>query len=310
VLTLAAHADWSIRAEKRFCAIAMPDGQGWRIEAPTPVGPPEFFLARLRALAVDAPVALGIDCPIGLPRAYAALHATEVDFPAFLRALAGRPDFYRVAATLAEICPQSPFYPARGMAGMTRLSHAQALGLANGAALCRACDRATTTRPAGAPLFWTLGANQSGKAAIAAWRDMLGPALLGPNPPALWPFDGPFLSLLRPGGMAIAETYPAEAMRHLALNIAGSKRRQSDRAAYAQAILAAMGGLNARPTSALRAELETGFGPAANGEDRFDSLLGVLCVLGVLTAARPDTAPPDPWIRRWEGWVLGQVEGG
>ena len=86
--------------------------------------------------------------PIGLPRAYAALHATEVDFPAFLRALAGRPDFYRVAATLAEICPQSPFYPARGMAGMTRLSHAQALGLANGAALCRACDRATTTRPA------------------------------------------------------------------------------------------------------------------------------------------------------------------
>ena len=43
------------------------------------------------------------------------------------------------------------------------------------------------------------------------------------------------------------------------------------------------------------------------GEDRFDCVLGVLCVLNVLAGNRPDTAPPDPWIRRWEGWVLGQT---
>ena len=55
---------------------------------------------------------------------------------------------------------------------MTR-GNAAALGLDGAAALSRACDRATAERPAGAPLFWTLGANQVGKAAIAAWRTML-----------------------------------------------------------------------------------------------------------------------------------------
>ncbi len=252
-------------------------------------------------------MALGIDCPIGLPRAYAALHAEQPDFPSFLRARHATPDFFTVAPTLAQVSPATPFYPARGVAGMTRLSHAQALGHADAAALSRACDRATAERPAGAPLFWTLGANQSGKAAIAAWRDLLIPALLGPNPPLLWPFAGPFLRLLHPGRVAVAETYPAEAMRHLSLPIAGSKRRQADRAAYAAPLLAAMARLHATPSPALRAALQDGFGGRADGEDRFDSLLGVLCVLGVLTGTRPDTAPLDPWIQRWEGWVLGQT---
>ena len=36
-------------------------------------------------------------------------------------------------------------------------------------------------------------------------------------------------------------------------------------------------------------------------------VLGVLCVLNVVAGNRPDTAPPDPWIMRWEGWVLGQT---
>jgi len=36
-------------------------------------------------------------------------------------------------------------------------------------------------------------------------------------------------------------------------------------------------------------------------------VLGVLCVLNVLGGNRPDTAPPDAWISRWEGWVLGQT---
>jgi len=304
---LAVHADWSIRPEKRFCTIAVPTESGWRLDAPEPVGSPETFFARLRARAGGAPVALGIDCPIGLPRAYAALHATEPDFPRFLRALATRPAFFNVAATLSEITPATPFYPARGVAGMTRLSHAQALGLPDAAALCRACDRATADRPAGAPLFWTLGANQSGKAAIAAWRDLLIPALHRPAPPRLWPFEGPFLSLLTPGAIAIAETYPAEAMRHLALAITGSKRRQPDRAAYAHALSAAAARLNATPTPSLHAALADGFGAAPDGEDRFDSLLGLLCVLGVLTRARPDTAPPDPALTTWEGWVLGQT---
>ena len=46
----------------------------------------------------------------------------------------------------------------------------------------------------------------------------------------------------------------------------------------------------------------------AAGEDRFDSLLGTLCVINVLEGNRPDVAPPDPWLTRWEGWVLGQTD--
>ena len=70
---------------------------------------------------------------------------------------------------------------------------------------------------------------------------------------------------------------------------------------------AAMDGQAAVPDDAMRHALLDGFGADAAGEDRFDSVLGVLCVLNVLAGTRPDTAPDDPWIQRWEGWVLGQT---
>ena len=303
----AAHADWSIDPRKRWFAAARRDGRGWRLDAPLPVGPLGSFLARLTTAASGGAVALGADFPLGLPRAYAERHVTEPDFPSFLRGLAARPAFFEVCADVAEVGPLRPFYPARGRAGMRRVEHAAALELAAAAGLSRACDRATAERPAGAPLFWTLGANQSGKAAISAWRDLLLPALAGPAPPALWPFDGAFRALLRPGRVAIAETYPAEALRHFGLRLAGSKRRRADRAALAAPLAAAMAALDAEPDATLRAMLADGFGPDAAGEDRFDCLLGLLCVLNVLAGNRPDTAPDDPAIQRWEGWVLGQT---
>ena len=298
---LAAHADWSIAPAKRWMALAHPAPLGWRLSV-HPVGPVGTLLARLLHEAGGGPVALGVDFPIGLPRAYAALHAGAApDFPAFLRHLP--PQFLTVADTLDQAGPHRPFYPRLGVRGMTRLAHAQAIGLATAADLSRLCDRATAHRPAGAPLFWTLGANQSGKAAISAWRDLLIPA----HPaPALWPFDGPLLHLLRPGRVAIAETYPAEALRQLGLRPIGSKRRQADRAALVPGLRAAMAALEAAPDAGLEAWLATGFGPDPAGEDRLDCVLGLLCVLLVLAGRRPDAAPPDPWIMRWEGWVLGQ----
>jgi hypothetical protein len=190
---------------------------------------------------------------------------------------------------------------------MTRAAHAEALGLGGAHGLNRACDRATAERPAGAPLFWTLGANQSGKAAIAAWRDMLAPALAGGSALDLWPFAGPYRSLLAPGRVALAETYPAEALRHLGLRLAGSKRRQADRAALAPALREAMARLRVQPDGALETAMADGFGPDAAGEDRFDCVLGVLCVINVVVGNRPDDTPPDPWLTRWEGWVLGQT---
>ncbi len=277
----------------------------WSVAASCPVGDVATLLARLGASGEA--VALGVDFPLGLPRAYVSRHAAEADFPAFLRGLADRPGFFSVCDGLAELAPGRPFYPRRGLAGMTRLSHAAALGLEDATGLSRLCDRATAERPAGAPLFWTLGANQTGKAAISAWRDMLLPILTGAHPPALWPFEGPFRSLLQPGRVAVAETYPAEAMRQLGLRMDGSKRRQSDRARLADALGAALRTARATPDAAMLDAIRTGFGADAAGEDRFDSLLGLLCVLAVLDGSRPDTAPSDPWVLQWEGWVLGQT---
>jgi hypothetical protein len=258
-------------------------------------------------MADGGAVALGVDLPLGLPRAYAALHACQPDFPSFLRALHDNPDFFRVCATLDEINPSRPFYPARGIAGMTRASHATALGLGGPSGLSRLCDRATAYRPAGAPLFWTLGANQTGKAALTAWRDWLLPGLAGTAPLRLWPFEGRLRDLLIPGSVVVAETYPAEVMRSLGLKMAGSKRRQTDRLALARGLTETMARLDAHPSDALRLTLTDGFGADASGEDRFDSLIGVLGVLAVLSGQQPDFVPDDPWVTRWEGWVLGQT---
>ncbi|HEY7576574.1 MAG TPA: hypothetical protein VH855_03175 [Acetobacteraceae bacterium] len=301
--TVAAHADWSVDARKRWVAVARREGDGWRLAAPAPVGEVATFRARLQDLAAGGAVALGVDLPIGLPRAYAAM-LSERDFLHFLATTATRPDFFQVCATLTEIGPDRPFYPARGVRGMTRAAHAVALGLDGAAGLSRACDRATAERPAGAPLFWTLGANQSGKAAIAAWQHLLLPAL---GAIRLWPFAGSYRDLLAPGATALAETYPAEALRHLGIRLKGSKRRQADRAAVADRLCEAMQRLAVIPNLDLQHAAADGFGGDGAGEDRFDCVLGVLCVLNVLAGNRPDTAPPDPWIHLWEGWVLGQT---
>ncbi len=257
-------------------------------------------------MAEGGAVALGVDLPIGLPRAYAVTRP-EPDFPSFLRNVGSLPDFFSVCTTLGDIRPERPFYPARGIAGMTRLSHALALGLPDASSLSRACDRATAERPAGAPLFWTLGANQSGKAAIAAWKQMILPALTDRAKLRLWPFEGSLRSLLSPGWIALAETYPAEALRHLGIRLRGSKRRHADRCAIAGVLARAIDLQGATPDDSMRQAMLDGFGADANGEDRFDSVLGVLCVLNVLAGNRPDTAPADRWIERWEGWVLGQT---
>jgi hypothetical protein len=301
----AVHADWSVDPRKRWMAVADRDGAGWRLDPPEPVGPVATLFARLRDGAET--VALGVDLPLGLPRAFAARYCQQDGFVGFLHELSDRPAFFEVCAELAELSPSRPFYPMRGIKGMTRASHAAALGLASAADLSRACDRATVERPAGCPLFWTLGANQTGKAAIAAWRDLLRPAIARADAPRLWPFEGDFLALLATPGIVMAETYPAEALRQLGLRLPGSKRRQADRMALAADLLAVMQRLAVTPTHMLHDAIIDGFGADAAGEDRLDCVLGVLAVINVLAGHRPDGIPADPWLRRWEGWVLGQI---
>ncbi|WP_135466443.1 DUF429 domain-containing protein [Crenalkalicoccus roseus] len=301
---VAAHADWSSDPRKRWATLARRQGGTWRAEAPCQVRDPAALAATL--LGEGVPAALGLDLPLGLPRAWAA-GRPEPDFPTFLRGLAGRPGFFAVNAGLETVSPDRPFYPARGAKGMTRAAHAAALGLAGPDALSRWCDRATAERPAGAPPFWTLGANQSGKAAITAWRDWLAPALAAGAPLALWPFEGRLRALLAPGRLVLAEVYPAEALRHCGLRLSGSKRAQAARRALAPALAGAMAARRVEPTPALAEAIAAGFGRDAAAEDRFDSVIGLLGLIGVLDGARPDFVPEDPWIRRWEGWVLGQT---
>ncbi len=286
--------------------MARAEDHGWHLGAPRLVGDAGTFLDRLRVEAEGGAVALGVDLPLGVPRAYA-LGRAETGFLGFLETIRGWPDFFRVAEVLTDIRTDRPFYPARGVKGMTRASHAAALGLGGASGLSRRCDRATVERPAGAPLFWTLGANQTGKAAIAAWRDMVLPGLAHGGALRLWPFEGAFRSLLAPGVVAMAETYPAEALRHLGLRLRGSKRRQSDRAALAVPLRDAMARLSVVPDRDIMAAVTDGFGVDAAGEDRFDCVLGVLCVINVLAGHRPDVTPDDPWLTSWEGWVLGQT---
>ncbi|MBC7637732.1 MAG: DUF429 domain-containing protein [Acetobacteraceae bacterium] len=301
----AVHADWSVDPRKRWMAIANPAGAGWRLDAPEPVGDVTTLFARLQDGVRT--VALGVDLPLGLPRAFVARHCDQHGFVAFLHDLTRHPGFFEVCADLSDLSSSRPFYPMRGVKGMTRVSHATALGLLHADDLSRDCDRATAERPAGCPLFWTLGANQTGKAAIAAWRDLLLPAIATAHVPRLWPFEGDFLKMLDRGGIVIAETYPAEALRQLGLCLHGSKRRQSDRIALAPALLDVVDRLAITPSPAFLAALSQGFGADAAGEDRLDCVLGVLAVINVLAGHRPDGVPDDPWLRYWEGWVLGQT---
>ncbi|MBX9752308.1 MAG: DUF429 domain-containing protein [Roseococcus sp.] len=301
---IAAHADWSMAPAKRWAAVARRDGAGWRMEAPRLVGDPAGFAAALLAEAL--PVALGLDLPLGVPRHYAA-RRPEAGFVEFLRARAGDARFFTVNEALTTIGLEAPFYPQRGVKGMTRASHAAALGLPGAEALHRWCDRATPTRPAGAPPFWTLGANQSGKAAITAWRDWLAPALAADAPLDIWPFHGPLHGLLRAGRLAVAEVYPAEALRQLGLKLAGSKRDQTARLALAEPLRAVLGSLAIAPSAEALAMIQDGFGADSAGEDRLDCTLGLLALIAVLDGLRADTIPEDDMVRRWEGWVLGQA---
>jgi hypothetical protein len=301
---IAAHADWSLDARKRWVTLARRQGAKWQASAPRLVGDPATLAAAL--IAEGLPAALGLDLPLGVPRGFAETRP-EQGFPAFLAGLAGSTNFFAVSPTLDTVSPARPFYPARGIKGMTRAAHAAALGLPDASGLSRLCDRATAERPAGAPVFWTLGANQSGKAAISAWRDWLAPALTAGAPFKLWPFAGGLHDLLRPGQLALAEVYPAESLRHLGLKLTGSKRAEAPRRALAPALRDAMAALRVTPDAALAEMIQTGFGSDAAGEDRFDSLIGLLGLIGVIDGKRPDFIPEDPMIRAWEGWVLGQT---
>lgn len=305
------HADWSVDPAKRWCAraIRLASG-GYAALPPEPVGALDDFLPRLQAEAgPGGTVFAGFDFPLGLPSAYA--HAAKIDDFAAALTRFGRGhwrDFYTPAATADEIALRRPFYPARP-GGTRHRDLYEALGFSSIDTLRRRCDKATATRFAASPLFWTLGGQQVGKAAICGWRDLLAPARRRGAALTLWPFDGALADLLDRPGIVVAETYPGEIYGHLQLRVGAankSKRRQADRRDDAATLLDWAADSGVETATALAADIRDGFGGNATGEDRFDTTVGLFGMLNVALGHREPGDPVEHELQRIEGWILGQ----
>jgi len=263
------------------------------------------FLNRVRTEAGnDGTTVAGFDFPIGLPARYAAaIGVTE--FKSFLLKIGQNqfPDFYRACERASDISLQRPFYPYRP--GGTRHDHlVAALGLDCMNDLRRQCEREYAGRKAASPLFWTLGANQVGKASINGWRDVLTPALLN-RTSTLWPFDGPLGSLLKPGHTVIVETYPAEYygwffQKRLPIR----KTRMDARQQVAPALLNWAGSANVMLAPDLQRAIQGGF---PQGDDAFDAVVGLFGMMEVLMHRRSPREPAGDTVRQVEGWIFGQA---
>jgi hypothetical protein len=248
----------------------------------------------LGALALRPGCLAAFDCPIGVSREYAAM----ADLSSFRAALAqfgnGRfVRFYELAERAADIAPERPFYPARGVKGTSREDLRRVLG--DAAFAPRACDRL-----AGAgPIFWLVGPRQVGRSAVCIWRELITPRL---DRIALWPFDGPLKDLLPAGRPVLAEMYPAFLLRALGVTVT----RKSDpaaRAACGRALLRRMSGDARLELGAVRGLLLRGFGNSRAGEDPFDA---TIACIGLAKLLLDDMMPEPPdAARAVEGWILG-----
>jgi hypothetical protein len=248
---------------------------------------------------------VGFDFPIGLPRAYAAVAGIS-SFPQFLDVLGSPPweEFDVVARRPSEITLHRPFYPA--VPGGTKREHlCHALGL-TAPELRRVCEAADAET-----LFWTLGGKQVGKGALAGWRLLAAARRHGPGI-ALWPFNGPLPRLLDGSSrIVVTETYPREYYRHFRppgpRRPRWSKRRREDRLTWIPGLLRWADLLDVTWDAGILRRVEEGFSAGTNGEDEFDSVTGLLALIGVVAGAIPAGEPRDhPATATTEGWILGR----
>lgn len=302
---LIVHCDWSTSASKRWVAAGQLSSTGcYEVTGPILVGGTDLFFSRLRGKVPTGTILAGFDFPMGVPRAYAE-RAGFGRFPDMLLRLGEGPwaDFYKPAARPDEISLARPFYPRT--AGGTRKQHlVDGLGLRHPEELLRQCERRTALRGNACVIFWTLGANQVGRAAIQGWRDLLAPAVRDRSI-SIWPFDGELPVLLASDGITVVETYPAETYGHLGLPRGFGKRSRKGRSGQARAILAWCERNAIRLKADLAANIERGFGDAETGEDAFDALIGLLGMIEVVCDPSRCIVPQDAAVRGIEGWILG-----
>ena len=285
------HADWGTNPAKQQVAAARRDSAGrWCAYAPIQTGVGGSLRRRLHVDESEPVVMIGFDFPIGIPRAYAA-RAGITSFPEFLHE-AGHgvwADFFEVADSPDEVCVERPFYPQTYMPkGAKKRSHlTEGLGI-DYEDLLRRCDVASAGRGAACAIFWTCGGNQVGKGAISGWK------LLQQEPMAstpIWPFDGPLDDLLSAPGTVVVETYPTECSRQLGFGPVIGKRQQAVRRSHATSIIGVTRQLGVDLEPKLESQIQDGFGSAANGDDKFDAVIGLLGMLNVVIGDRSPGSP-------------------
>ncbi|HUO73567.1 MAG TPA: hypothetical protein VMU39_22550 [Solirubrobacteraceae bacterium] len=307
-----AHADWGTAPAKRIVATAQRCDGVYVAHAPCRVAPTAGLLERMHVGAgARGPTLLGFDFPIGLPRAYAE-QAGIHDFTAWFAQLEATSPFFEIAAEISEVSLERPFFPRRiatRSPGIKEQFRAR-LGLTASTSL-RLCDRANGARGAASEMFWSLGPKAVGKATLTGWRDTLREALAEPDRRyAIWPFDGHLLDLLACADAVIVESYPADAYRRLDLRMGTpgtAKTAQRDRRADAARLHRWCKDNGVVLDEALVRQVNDGFGPSRDGEDRFDAVVGLLGMIGAIAGGREPPVPDDPAVREVEGWMFGQA---
>ena len=178
---------------------------------PRLVGDTRQFVDQL--FSTIGPLLAGFDFPIGVPVSYGQLIGVA-DFPSALDVFGQGEwvEFHRVAETPQQVSRIRPFYPRASTGGSRQVHLRDGLGI-EFEALRRRCERAASNRRAASPLFWTLGGNQVGKAALSGWQEVIAPARR--RGARLWPFEGSLKELAMARVPVVAETYPAEAFHHI-----------------------------------------------------------------------------------------------
>jgi hypothetical protein len=300
------HSDWSTDPRKRWMVVAERRDGRWEVNAPEPV-PQDAELIE-HSLFGKRRVLAGFDFPIGVP----VMFGKQTGLNGFVEALSlfgfGEwSKFFEVADRPEDISLQRPFYPRTSSGGSKRAHLFGPLGVTAGDELLRECERETEERRAACPLFWTLGGNQVGKAAIHGWQHVVRPALQ--RGALLWPFHGRLEQLLKSTERVICETYPREAYGHIGLVLGHgfSKRRQEDRRGCATSFTAWAERCGVSFAPAAEKEVLDGFGPDRMGEDLFDAFVGLLSMIDVVEHRRPEGGSRiRDEIACWEGWILGQ----
>lgn len=299
-----AHADWSVHPTKRWLCIATISPTEITIDAPSLVGdmasPDQLIATLINRHGHHTRGVLGLDVCLGVPVAYA--HAAGIDSFVELLHLLGQPPWHRwydVAETVEEIFLHRPFYPLKGgRKKMDDLVHA--LELPNRDALRRHCDYDPLTgKRWGAPLFWTMGAAQVGKASLHAWKHIVEPTLSSPSINAcLWPHQ---YEQCHTAQVIITEAFPTAYYHPLNLQ-PGSKRQSTS---YIQHIPSLKVWSNTFPLPIRFApRIFESWQAAQMGEDAFDSLIGCLGMLDAWLQQRL-IVHRNPIIRRVEGGIWG-----